>query len=577
MPSLGLSLLMLLAFLLPFEWETPLLTVGPIILTNVEMVLLLFLGVTGWHWRAWWQDLQQVPRFWLWLFFLFTISLFVTSGLAPEHQLNAFKASLRTITGLALATAVPLWVRQPRHYNQLVGALLLGGFIALVIGIGEAMWGRPFPWLTAVRPSATMLGPFLRLSGPFDYANQAAMYVEATLPLLLALSLTFRKQEALTKQWLLLTGVIVFVYLEAVLLTMSRAGLAVIIVSHVVVGFLLLLNRRSLYKLAWFSMAGLTLAFLATHLSFDSGYRIRLTSRDDSAWYQAQIEVPAELQVSAGETLTVSVTLDNNGAFTWHSLGPNPVHLAARWQAGEQILYRPMRWPLNQRIAPGQTAMVQVPLTAPPYDDQYQLFWDLVHEQRTWFAAKNGQQVVTKVTVNGGQVATERPEPFSHTGRTNAWDYRPAIPGRLTLWRIAAQLLPEQPLWGIGLDNYRLIYGRYLNQTEWNQTVHSNNWYIETLVSLGLLGSLPFFIWLGLLGYDIWQRITGRRWWLVSSEAASPTLAQMAVATSLIAYLLHGLVDYFLLFNPTGLLFWLLVGLWLQLRRGERGEDASGF
>jgi hypothetical protein len=42
---------------------------------------------------------------------------------------------------------------------------------------------------------------------------------------------------------------------------------------------------------------------------------------------------------------------------------------------------------------------------------------------------------------------------------------------------------------------------------------------------------------------------------------------QVAIAIALVAYLVHGVLDYFLLFSPTGLLFWLLCGLWLAARR----------
>jgi len=44
---------------------------------------------------------------------------------------------------------------------------------------------------------------------------------------------------------------------------------------------------------------------------------------------------------------------------------------------------------------------------------------------------------------------------------------------------------------------------------------------------------------------------------------------QGAVAAGLLAYLVHQVVDYFLLFSATGLLFWLLCGSWLAARRAS--------
>jgi membrane-bound metal-dependent hydrolase YbcI (DUF457 family) len=73
-------------------------------------------------------------------------------------------------------------------------------------------------------------------------------------------------------------------------------------------------------------------------------------------------------------------------------------------------------------------------------------------------------------------------------------------------------------------------------------------------VSLGLVGSLPFFAWLLLLLIDMGRKL----------RQPTVTLWQMAIAAGLLAYFIHGLLDYFLLFNTTALLFWLLVGLWLS-------------
>jgi hypothetical protein len=71
------------------------------------------------------------------------------------------------------------------------------------------------------------------------------------------------------------------------------------------------------------------------------------------------------------------------------------------------------------------------------------------------------------------------------------------------------------------------------------------------------LGALPFFIWLGLLGLDLWR----------SGRQPTASIWQCAIVAGLLAFFLHGLLDYFLLFNATGLLFWLLVGLWLGTKQ----------
>jgi O-antigen ligase len=122
------------------------------------------------------------------------------------------------------------------------------------------------------------------------------------------------------------------------------------------------------------------------------------------------------------------------------------------------------------------------------------------------------------------------------------------------LWSTAVKQFLDRPLLGIGLDNFRLTYGKVLGWQIWNNSIHTNNWYVETIVSVGLLGSLPFFGWLALLGLDALKQIRTSR----------INLWQLALIGSLSAFLIHGLLDYFLLFNGTGLLFWMLVGMWMM-------------
>ena len=182
----------------------------------------------------------------------------------------------------------------------------------------------------------------------------------------------------------------------------------------------------------------------------------------------------------------------------------------------------------------------------------------MVQEYITWFSDKTGQVTVTHVEVMGASaaaggdalssVASENFVPITVTA---------PIPVRRVLWQIAWQQFRQRPWLGIGLDNFRLTYGLFLEDAAaWDKTIHTNNWYIETLVSLGLVGGLPFLAWLGLLGIDLWRHL----------RRPQVTIWQAGVAAGLLAYLFHGLLDYFLMFNATAILFWLLVGLWLGQR-----------
>ena len=152
------------------------------------------------------------------------------------------------------------------------------------------------------------------------------------------------------------------------------------------------------------------------------------------------------------------------------------------------------------------------------------------------------------------------PDPRGHLTRSGA-DSRESAPpvlARHELWRAAFHLVRRRPVTGIGLDTFRLTYGPVIGLRQWDKRQHSNSLYVETLVSVGVVGAVVFFAWLALLVVDIGMTLVraGDVW-------------QGAVAAGLLAYLVHQVVDYFLLFSATGLLFWLLCGSWLAARRAS--------
>ena len=562
---LSLFSLGLLAFMLPFELERPWLHVGPIVLTNVEIALGLVLALSFMRWRQERGASPVIPRAWLVLGALFIIVLVLTSLLAPEFRANALKATFRTISGLLLAAAVPHLVRGQRDFLWVAGALVAGGVLAGVIGLAESMYGQELNWLSLFRQAPTEVGPYIRLTGPFDFANQAAMFIEATLPLLLALGwFAYRTGRRLLAG---AGGVAALLYAEASFLTFSRSSFATILLATLIVATLLWLgaSREQQRKSElWFGTAGVMVLLILINAAISPTFRLRLSSESDSSWYLADFVVPERLAMDTAETVEVPVTLTNKGEFTWQSIGQHPVFLAGRWVqvASEQEWVERPRWPLAQEIMPGESITLLVPVEAPQRKGEYNLVWDLIQNDRIWFGTKSGVTASSRVTITGRSEADSESD-GSAIELVEATHNLPPIPGRLTLWTIAWQQLQERPWLGIGLDNFRLIYGRALDYQEWDTTVHTNNWYVETLVSFGLVGSLPFFAWLALLALDLVRTL----------RRPSITLWQVAIAGGLVAYFVHGLLDYFLLFNATALLFWLLIGLWLSQKSWMWGQN----
>lgn len=569
--QLSVAALILLALSLPFELDTPSLTIGPYQGTNLELLLgafLLFalLAVVGerrWRQQEWWL----VPSSWLWLWGVLVAGLVLAALLAPEFRGNALKAAGRSLAGLMLAFLVPQVVRNQRQFMAIVSALVVGGLAAIILGLLELALGSVQPWLEPFRVQATVAGPYLRLAGPFNHANQAAMFIEATLPFLGALIwLAFGQKRRLLGGLLVAASL---VYLEASILTYSRASLVTIFLSNTFVAALVIWRARGRgFKMAapWLGMAALMVVLAGFNVLQNSVFQLRLATEQDSDWYQLSLQVPEKLSLVAGQTTNIPVVLTNQGSLLWSSQAKKPFRLGGQWyaeeggrQPGEQ------RWDLAQDVEPGQTLTMTAPLVAPSRAGSYFFEWDVVQEGVAWFGSKTGSQTVSRILVTpageaAGLVPDDKEPPAAITRGA-------PIPDRATLWGAALQLVSERPWLGIGLDNFRLTYGRILGWTDWNQTIHANNWYIETVVSLGVIGSLPFFAWLALLAWELLRAISGgpQKVWL------------LALAIGLFSYMIHGLLDYFLLGNSTALLFWLLVGLWVVQRRnavdGNVGMD----
>lgn len=558
---LPLISLTLLAFSLPFELDEPWWYIGPLTVTNVELLLTATLVTTAVNLlytrtRPRWPD-----RYWLWLL-PFGLGLLLAALFAPEYQGNAFKAALRLMSGLLLALATLQIIHRPRDGYLVAGGLLAGGLIAAGLGMWESYGYQELSWLSLFREKVTVAGEYIRLTGPFDYANQAAMFIEASLPFLLALAwavaygkVTGQRRRVL---WIFL-GMLTLIYVQASVLTFSRASFAtILLVSLVLVGWLWLRRPTGWQKMGawWLALAVITGLLTAANFAASSGFRLRLQSGNEDQWYLADLETPTALTLAANESAEVSVTAVNTGKLIWQSENNPPILLGARWintDTGRE--HGEPRWPFPGTVMPGQQAQMVILVRAPSQPGTYDLYWDVVQEHVTWFGSKSGRYATTTVTVTPAQTGTALTTPETTQA---GWGYNLPIPNRRTLWTVGWQMWQERPYLGFGFDNFRLLYGARLGDPHLNNTIHTNNWYLEMLVSLGILGAIPFLLWLFWLVIDLFRH-TGRQ---------NVSMWALTIAAGLLAYAVHGFLDFFLLFNATGLLFWLLVGLWAAEKKG---------
>jgi hypothetical protein len=112
--------------------------------------------------------------------------------------------------------------------------------------------------------------------------------------------------------------------------------------------------------------------------------------------------------VPPGQTITVSITVQNAGKLTWASSGSNPFRLGFQWYnaAGQMITFPAnldFHTPLPADVPPGGTATLTARLRTPDTPGTYHLRWDMLHEMITWFTTQgDAGLLVSPVTVSPG-------------------------------------------------------------------------------------------------------------------------------------------------------------------------------
>ena len=103
-------------------------------------------------------------------------------------------------------------------------------------------------------------------------------------------------------------------------------------------------------------------------------------------------------------------------------------------------------------------------------------------------------------------------------------------PARSEFWRLAVQMLRDQPLLGVGPDNFRWRFGDYSGLSADNLGIHAHNQYLETLADTGVLGFAAFVAFLiVLVGLAI--RRSGESAW------------RAALLASMLAWLVHAVLS----------------------------------
>ena len=480
---------------------------------------------------------------------VFLAALAIAAFLSPVDQANAARFVLRMLLAALLIVTVRHTVSSRQRARLVVRTMVFIATLVAAVALLEAMQvAVVLSALTTFRPGFHVVAGQLRATSTLFYPTITSMYLELAFVCGLWLLLDpGRRRSTLERALVFLALVLIAAGISA---TFTRTGLVAMAVAIVGAAAISLLRVPRTH-------AGLglltTLAGAVTAVVFVGHspelLATRLRTEGSEAWYGAQYGVPKTLALRTGAVHRVPVVLTNTGRFAWNSSEEPAFALSYHWlRAGSDVVieFEGRRTPFPQVVEPRTTVRFDADVIAPREPGEYTLVWDVVHETRAWLSTQGVEAPRTRVTVRGAPTGTVE----ARMDRLPGPSIRPARPA---LWAAALRLSLERPFFGIGPDNYRLVYGSYLDLDRWDRSVHANNMYLEVLAGAGIIG-LGTFLWLlTSTGRLLWQRV----------QRASAS-AHMGATVAFIAWVVvagHGLVDSFLSFTTTYVMFAVAAGV----------------
>ena len=235
----------------------------------------------------------------------------------------------------------------------------------------------------------------------------------------------------------------------------------------------------------------------------------------------------------------MTVTVRNVGVSEWRASGRERIVLSYHWfDTIERRLLEndSMETVISEGVGNNETVTLDAPFRTPDRPGSYLLIWDMRSNQ-DWFSRMGVVPGIIEVEIDHDVQRTTAQRDVSRWYRPDPDTIPWSVP-RLDLWAVAGRMALDNPILGIGADNFRLLYGRYLGYSRWDLNIRSNSLYLELIATCGLAGLLAF-------GFVV--RSIKWTWGPVS--------------LALVVFLLHGLVDVFLMTTSIYFGLWILVGL----------------
>ena len=462
---------------------------------------------------------------------------------ATVWPLEALKFSLRVCGGVGLGLVGLAWGGETAYVRRAMVGLRVGVALITAVGIVERLGGQAVePALAMFRDEPTWMLGEQRLSTVFGHANTLAAYLELTVPVLLLLAArTSSAWRWPARIWMVLAILMLS-------LTYSRAGLLAGLLGLVCVGYVA--YRRHMQEVGR-HVIGAALLLAVSYLGNpDMRGRLGMEQRRYDVLYR--IEGPCA--GAPGERVEVPIFVRNDG-----------------------------QWPLTNRQAPGDIAIVVLPEEGPPDSSDFHYMplpvlgpgegvtmtvaFDLPGEAR-WQPLmvdirRKNVLWLSSVGVEPGHFLCRVAAPGQRLpprGRSDHEDFRfehrPMELERHDYWQAAVALFRESPIFGHGADRFRQLYGRHVPLGGWDPRARSHSIVFETAANLGVVGLLALLLLTITVGARVARAFGYRDRGLVPVRPLG-----VALAGGLIGFALHSLVDYFLAYTKILVVVWPILGI----------------
>ncbi len=487
--------------------------------------------------------------------------VFASALLAPGLSDQALDAAVHLAAGGVLFVAVADIAARNGRPTWLATAVVLGATASALVGIASFA----FPSING----PLGLGDFStigarRLAGTLDYPNAAAMYYEASS--LVAIGLALAVPRLVLRVAFCAAAVVL---IAAMILTLSRGALLGLCAGLAVVAFAAVAASTMRRRRAWLVAGSAALVALALAMPLALARTDGPVANPPLEQFNAGYAAPASGTLRDGQMI-VPVSITNTGSAAWNSDGADRFLLGFHWLPPDATRLLGDGFDLSPigPLRPGETKVVEAVVHALPPALGHVVAWDVLAPGQVWLSQYGVPVHTTQIVSLGRPGEVPLPQPVI-AAQLDLYRDLGLPPTRDELWSAAAQMTAEEPLLGHGPGTFRLRYGPYLGLADWDTDIHANNMYLELSATIGLLGLATFLVVIALVAVPLLRRVFGP----ARTAARAETLFAAALAAALVAFMVHGAVDYFVGFNPTGGLFWAVLGLALYLGGPRTSAD----